>query len=549
MKRLNCTYEISKDKNYPWLLKHPKIKAGLAKFRTRQEALEWYMLLDFETAIWFQDVNRIFAGQLTIDNDEQNWYYYIKTKGFDGDATYEGICRELSINQHTFEINKKELEKRVKPLKEGEDFILISDPYTYFPADLEISKRKPKDYVDVEIIKDEFQNRIQSLEAKLNENAANAEKELEKLQDELATREAENEELKKIQEELIYKTTTIENVQVINRTLQEELAKTEAENEELRKRREKEEKESSTKIKVRTSQEEAEVKQIKEYGNTIDTLQYTELIYLNESDTVGAMALYIEKIKKILDNIEDKAISQDDYDRIKYNLWTLQSAVSKNIEKMPSDRIEIVSKLNDQLIYFCKKLIDSLTIDSELEDTPANQAYYYDAKLESKVPVSFETSYVLVDLYHVGFVPKDEYYYAIPNVTTRSTYSVTLVHSSDSTRTVKYESPYRETVRTYQEEVIEEIEVPEEVVEEEVVITKLPTVEEQPVVYEEIVEEPKVEVIDYTEEKQEEKVPANRSRWLYIAAIIALVIWIIILLIIAILAGVDLGTGAGLLNL
>nr|WP_307915642.1 hypothetical protein [Mycoplasmopsis bovis] len=40
MKRLNCTYEIKQDNNFPWLLKHPKVKKGLAKFKTAWRSFE-----------------------------------------------------------------------------------------------------------------------------------------------------------------------------------------------------------------------------------------------------------------------------------------------------------------------------------------------------------------------------------------------------------------------------------------------------------------------------------------------------------------------------
>ncbi|OAD18423.1 hypothetical protein MM26B8_02080 [Mycoplasmopsis meleagridis] len=146
MKRLLCYYEKKQDATYPWLLKHPKIKSGLAKFKTRQEAIQWYMLLKFETSIWFQNDQKIFGGQLSIDNEDDSWYNYVKVSGFDGGETYEGVCDEFGIDPRTFQYDYATAEKRLKNL----DFVLLHDPYTYFPPELEISKKSRKEMLDID---------------------------------------------------------------------------------------------------------------------------------------------------------------------------------------------------------------------------------------------------------------------------------------------------------------------------------------------------------------------------------------------------------------
>ncbi|WP_051617747.1 MAG3090 family protein [Mycoplasmopsis iners] len=170
MKRLLCYYEPKKDSMYPWLLKHPKIKVGLAKFKTRKEAMQWYMLLKFETSVWFQNENRIWGGQLTIDNEGNEWNNYIKVSGFDGGENYEAVCEEFAIDPRTFQFDYKKAEKRLKDL----DFVLLHDPYTYFPAELEIAKKSRKEMIDLDqlnLLKEKYEEKITVLEKELKEQS------------------------------------------------------------------------------------------------------------------------------------------------------------------------------------------------------------------------------------------------------------------------------------------------------------------------------------------------------------------------------------------
>lgn len=388
MKRLNCTFEKRKDKNYPWLLKHPKVKEGLAKFKTRQDALEWYMLLDFETAIWFQDDKKIFAGQLTIDSAEDGeWYYYIKTASFDGEGTYEGLCRELGINPYNFKRDREYAKEMGKNLKEGEDYILISDPYTYFPPELEIKKRQQKDVIDIDAIRLQFQEQINILMMQLHSNNEIADKELELLKAELNKKDLRYEEL-------------------------------------------------ANKINL-----------LKESRGTLEGVTYEELWKLTGSDTVGAVALYTEKLNKIIESLDDKPISRADYDRIVFNFDNFERVISAREEQMDEKNKRLIQKLHGELTNTIEKLKDKLKVADALEDKPENQAYYIN-KAKKHVPVVWETSFVLVELQHVGFVPYDEYYHTIPYLAVRTSYSVTLVDNDDATQTVTFSSKIPEPSQT-----------------------------------------------------------------------------------------------------
>lgn len=375
MKRLNCTYEVSKDAQYPWLLKHPKIKSGLAKFKTRQEALEWYMLLNFETAIWFQNEKRIFAGQLTIDNDDKKWFYYIKTAGFDGGATYEGMCEELNINPKKFTHNNDEAAKRLKNL----DFVLLHDPNTYFPPELEIAKKERKDVVDVEALRSE----------------------IEELKSELQAREEQTAEISLLKEELeksrIHTSEVEDKVNITEKTI---------------------------------------VKTIYEYdlSKAKDTVEYREFINLDSNDYIAALVLYLNKLETVRDNLVETVVSKAEYARIEKNFNDLaHQIVSLNDKEFKNKPYlqKIIEKLNNVET----EILNRLTVKEDLNDEPVNNAYYYNKSRSLNIPVSYETSFVLVGLIHAGFVPRSEYSYPIDYVANDFNYGIVVLEKEPTTVT------------------------------------------------------------------------------------------------------------------
>ncbi|WP_406616761.1 MAG3090 family protein [Mycoplasmopsis adleri] len=379
MKRLNCTYEVKKDAEFPWLLKHPKVKEGLAKFKTRQSALEWYIGLDYETAIWFQDDKKIFAGQLTIDSDPETnqWYYYIKVAGFDGEATYEGMCRELSINPQNFKIDRDLLRHRLKDIKENRDYILISDPASYFPPNLEIAKKKPKDFIDIEALKIQFEQQINILKEQLEANNRVADDDIERLKAELASKDVKYDEL-------------LNKINLLKEA----------------------------------------------YTKELQGVTYEYVHNLNQNDFIGSIALYTKKLQLLKDLVvKDKKCSIEDYNRIITNFNDYKNAVSSMSIALPEKEQRLIGKLTDELYAAMEAISSQLQINPDLEDSYANQAFYENSD-GVYLPLSWDTSYVLVELKHVGFVPYDKYYYSIPYLATKATYSVTLVDSKEPTQTL-----------------------------------------------------------------------------------------------------------------
>ncbi|MBT1345260.1 hypothetical protein FCM96_02920 [Mycoplasma bovis] len=396
MKRLNCTYEIKQDNNFPWLLKHPKVKKGLAKFKTREEALNWYMLLDYETAVWFQDNQKIFAGQLTIDYEDGEWYYYIKTKDFDGDATYDGVCHELGINPYNYKRDRDAEIKKGKKLVEGRDYILISDPATYFPLNLEISKRKRKDVVDIEHMKVQYETKILSLQEQINSNDEHISEELKQSREELAKKELELKEI-------------------------------------------------SNKINL-----------LKQNTLSRQEVKYVQFIELKGSDIFGATALYNDKIKKAIESLDNKKISWDDFNRIKKNFSDFESSIVYKKSRMSDKGLRLISILYDEFKTISIELLSKLEPIDDLDDSFANRAFYKGS--EGKlISVSWELSFVLVEFMHVGFVPEDEYTYSIPYLVERSKYLVTLIDAGDNNKIVTFQPGLEQTSEIELDEAKEDV--------------------------------------------------------------------------------------------
>ena len=186
MKRLTLLYQPDQDEKYPWLLKHPKIEAGLAKFQTRADAIDWFLSEPDEVYIWFQNDKAIFGGQLAVieqenvkEGTEKKLLTIPNISKFDGGESYDAICKEFSIHPSYLsrEPFKAALAKRVPTI----DFVLISDRATYFPKELEMKKKSQSSYVDLNSIKASLELKIQELQ---NEKLA-SEETIKGLQDQL----------------------------------------------------------------------------------------------------------------------------------------------------------------------------------------------------------------------------------------------------------------------------------------------------------------------------------------------------------------------------
>ncbi|MEA4134245.1 hypothetical protein VBM90_00280 [Mycoplasma sp. 2704] len=172
MKRLQCLYRPNKDKNYPWALKHPKVESPLALFKTRKDAMTWFLSLGYECATWFQTDKKIWGGIVIEFNDEDSKgniipEFELNVDKFDGGLDYEETVEELAIDPKSMKRDDKAAKRN---LKEVVDFKIIKDHETYFPADDDYVYERKKSAKDLEIEK--LQNELskkEQLEKEVNE--------------------------------------------------------------------------------------------------------------------------------------------------------------------------------------------------------------------------------------------------------------------------------------------------------------------------------------------------------------------------------------------
>lgn len=236
---------------------------------------------------------------------------------------------------------------------------------------------------------------------------------------------------------------------------------------------------------LKQSREELAKKELelKEISNKINLLkqntlarqevQYVQFIELKGSDIFGATALYNEKIKKVIEGLNSKKISWEDFNRIKKNFSDFDSLITYKKARMSDKGLRLITILHDEFKTISIELLSKLEPSDELDDSYANRAFYKGT--ESKlISVSWELSFVLVEFMHVGFVPVSEYTYSIPYLVERSKYLVTLIDAGDNNKIVTFQPGLEQTSEIElvddKEDVIEtkSVEFKEEAVKEEV---------------------------------------------------------------------------------
>lgn len=373
MKRLQCLYRPEQNQEYPWMLKHPKVNAALALFKTRQEATEWYFSLKEECVYWFQNDRGIWAGQIISGIESDGVFEHeIVVDNFDGGSTMESVGKENHISLSTWRRNEKDAEQRLRNIT---DFKLISDPKTYFPAE-DIKRPARKSRKDVEI--EELRKRIELLLIQLANSSKDYSKEIESLKEELNNSSSDKTEL-------------------LERII------------ELQKRADEEEKAKQVVV------EEKVVEKEKSYLTT-----FICACELSIEDRMKVLVIYKDKLNKIRQNLQNKVGSTADVNEIKNNIEKVNQIYSKLLKEdknLTENQRTVVSLLLEQVKNSAIELVKSFEINADAKDTPASATYYYDDELGFNNKVAHGTSYVLFNMHHVAFTTKDKYTYSVPALT------------------------------------------------------------------------------------------------------------------------------------
>ncbi|WP_416321943.1 MAG3090 family protein [Mycoplasmopsis felis] len=147
MKRLLCLYKPSQDKVYPWILKHPKVKTNLAHFKSRKDAMNWFISLGYDCATWFQTEQKVFGGIFISENKENEYQFDVNVEKFDGNVLESDILEEFYVDLGTG-LRSNGANQYLKTVV---DFKEINDHRTYFPLDDEFVIERKKSAKDTEI--------------------------------------------------------------------------------------------------------------------------------------------------------------------------------------------------------------------------------------------------------------------------------------------------------------------------------------------------------------------------------------------------------------
>ncbi|EIN15111.1 Hypothetical protein, predicted transmembrane protein [Mycoplasmopsis agalactiae 14628] len=149
MKRVAIFYNAGTE--FPWVLKHPKKEEIIGQFRSRKDAVFWYISFKLETLILLLNEKNEQVGQIAYikDPDYNNKFIMIpQSSGLDANETYSSLCEEFEIDPLKFyKLNTDaEIDEYIKHLK----FSYSADPKTYFESRYEIKKRSKEEYLNAD---------------------------------------------------------------------------------------------------------------------------------------------------------------------------------------------------------------------------------------------------------------------------------------------------------------------------------------------------------------------------------------------------------------
>ncbi|VEU70267.1 MAG3090 family protein [Mycoplasmopsis glycophila] len=388
MKRLQCLYKPNKDKNYPWALKHPKVESALAVFKTRKDAMAWFLSLGYDCATWFQNDRKVWGGLLIAEKNPENGQmeYELNVEKFDGQLDYNETLKELNILENGLRDEKEAADS----LAQVVDFKVLKDHHTYFPVDDDIVIERKKSKKDLEI--EELRAKIAELAALLSSTNSEFHDEIQdlmnKLQDSSSDKELLNRQIEilKARQEALLKE---QEQNVVEKPVEKEVIK-----------------------EVEVVKEV--IKEVPVYVKEDEVVKFAFFGDLDKEDKVKALALYANKVEKLLDKIEEqKVTSKEDYNEIKSNI-DLAVKAGKELEKqqLEEDSHKLLKLAELSLAHTQKHLSDKVVSSNEIKNSPATAVYVLDEAQEN-VRLAQATSYVLYEYKHVAFVPEKDYKFAI----------------------------------------------------------------------------------------------------------------------------------------
>ncbi|QDF64890.1 MAG3090 family protein [Mycoplasma nasistruthionis] len=433
MKRLNCLYNAKKNKEYPWALKHPKVENALALFKSRKDAMNWFLAYQLDCAVWFQTDKRIVGGLLIgYKNSDDKMEYELNVDKFDGKLDYEETLKELNITKDGF----RDEDGAKVAVEEVVDFKQLHDVETYFPLDDDYKYERKASAKDLEIEK--LRAQISELSILLSQRTSGTD----------------------YSQELIYLTKQLEDSNSDKETLLRQIAEL------------KEKLQQQETVVVEEKVVEVEPTVVVECDDKIK--EYVYIRNLSACKQIKILAVYVKKLEKLSSKLaSDLQTSVADLQAVDKNLRDALS-VAQDLEveyKDNDEKLRFLAAIMFSLKKSLRTLSEKVVGKAEIEDSAEN-ALYFETCDKENVKVAQYTSFVAYDQMHVGFVPENDYLYAVyigepaarkHFVVLDSPFDAEQVVVSNEVREIEV---IREVPVEIIKEVIKEVEVPVEVIKE-----------------------------------------------------------------------------------
>ncbi|MGZ9756420.1 MAG3090 family protein [Mycoplasma sp. 4423] len=439
MKRLLCLYKPALNKNYPWVLKHPKVKDALAQFKTRKDAMNWFLSLGYDCATWFQTDQKVFGGIFISEWKEGVDFYEINVDKFDGNVVESDVLSEFFIDSKTGARKSDEARDYLERLN---DFKVLRKHETYFPVDDEFIIERKKSAKDLEIEK------LQRLNEELQKQGQAAPvivQEVKQTEPEVQVVEKIVEVVKEVVKEVpveiikeveVIKEVPIEiikEVEVIKEVPFEVVKEIEVVKEVPLEVVKEVEVTKEVPIEVQVIKEvkvpvEKVVEVIKEVVKEVpvevvkevstgskEPIRFEFIENLQPTKQLEALAVYAQRISKVAEFFkEEKTTSEQDLTRIKEQLKNVLVVTKKLSNKFTDDKkaqklFELVAA---SLATSVKSLSEKIVGKPEIEFNPET-AVYYRKECGRNVLLVHWLSYLVFEGLHLAFVPQQAYHYPI----------------------------------------------------------------------------------------------------------------------------------------
>lgn len=516
MKRILCEYKPNLNKQFPWVLRHPKLKNALAIFKTRKDALNWFLSLRYESWAQFHTPKKIWGGHVYgVFNKDQVLEYELEVEKYDGKLAYDDIAKEIHLTKSNT-INLFEVENHLATLTPDIDFKVLEDQITYFPETDDFVPPVRKNSKDVKI--EELTKELNSLDELLKNLDGKSSKEIEelknKLQDSNHDKEALLREIQELKNRSLETKTVVEQkvhevvrevpvyiekevlreipVEIIKEVLidrpvevikEVQVEKPVASGEVFREVPVYIEKEVLREIPVEVFREievERPVEVIKEVivekpgatqitcsKNDCDKVKFVYFYEGCKTTKLRSLALYAKKLERVAVSFDHEVVtSERDFREIETELRNVLNAQKSLTNELyePEDKklLKLVAK---SLAWSTQKLAKKVKGSKDVE-YGAESFVYYKEKAEN-ARLARVVSFVLYGNKHVAFVPEADYKYALAQSSCKKSHFVVFESFETIEKivpSVQVQEVIKEVVIEKPVEVVKEVEIVKEVI-------------------------------------------------------------------------------------